>query len=103
MTHDITNLDYDLNDIYLHHPASLLGLARVLFEGEVISAYFLAVLQGINLFEVLYIIALSLGVMALFDFKFGKSIKFVLGSYGIGFLMWIVTLMFLMVTMARVQ
>ncbi len=103
VSHDGDAVDYSLNDIYLNHPASLLGLARVLFEGEAISAYYLAVLQAANLFEVFYLLSLALGMAALFQFRFGRGLRFVLASYGIGLLMWVVTLMFLMVTLVKVK
>lgn len=53
-------------------------------------------LSAVNIFEILYWIVMSLLVGRLCDTKFGKSFKFVMSTYGVGYLFYIALLMFLM-------
>ncbi len=53
-------------------------------------------LSAVNLFEILYWIVMALLVGKLCGTKFGKSFKFVMSTYGVGYLFYIALLMFLM-------
>lgn len=52
-------------------------------------------LSAVNIFEILYWIVMSLLVGKLCGTKFGKSFKFVMSTYGVGYLFYIALLMFL--------
>lgn len=53
-------------------------------------------LSAVNIFEILYWIVMALLVGKLCGTKFGKSFKFVMSTYGVGYLFYIALLMFLM-------
>ncbi len=53
-------------------------------------------LAAVNVFEVLYWIVMALLVGRLCRTKFGKSFKFVMSTYGVGYVFYIALLMFLM-------
>ena len=56
-------------------------------------------LSAVNIFETLYWIVMSLLVGKLCGTKFRKSFKFVMSTYGVGYLFYIALLMFLMLYM----
>lgn len=53
-------------------------------------------LSAVNFFEILYWVVMSLLLEKLCGTKFGKSFKFVMSTYGVGYLFYIALLMFLM-------
>ena len=53
-------------------------------------------LTAVNFFEIAYWIVMSVLVSKLVGTNFGRSFKFVMSSYGVGYLCYIVFLMFLM-------
>lgn len=53
-------------------------------------------LSAVNIFEILYWIVMALLVGKLCGTRFGKSFKFVMSTYGVGYLFYIALLMFLM-------
>lgn len=53
-------------------------------------------LSAVNIFEILYWIVMALLVGKLCRTRFGKSFKFVMSTYGVGYLFYIALLMFLM-------
>ena len=57
-------------------------------------------LSAINVFEIAYWMVMSLLVSKLVGTNFGKSFKFVMSSYGVGYLFYIALLMFLMLYLA---
>lgn len=57
-------------------------------------------LSAINVFEIVYWCVMSLCVRKLVGTNFGKSFKFVMSSYGVGYLFYIALLMFLMLYLA---
>ena len=57
-------------------------------------------LAAINVFEIAYWCVMSLCVGKLVGTSFGKSFKFVMSSYGVGYLFYIALLMFLMLYLA---
>lgn len=64
--------------------------------GENIEPWVRMPLAAINVFEILYWVVLSLLVGRLCGTRFGKSFKFVMSTYGVGYLFYIAFLMFLM-------
>ena len=64
--------------------------------GEKIEPWVRMPLAAINVFEVLYWVVMALLVGGLCGTRFGKSFKFVMSTYGVGYLFYIAFLMFLM-------
>ena len=64
--------------------------------GESIEPWVRMPLSAVNVFEVLYWIVMALLVGRLCRTKFGKSFRFVMSTYGVGYLFYIALLMFLM-------
>lgn len=64
--------------------------------GEKLESWVRLPLSAVNIFEVLYWIVMSLFVGKLSGTKFGKSFKFVMSTYGVGYLFYIALLMFLL-------
>lgn len=64
--------------------------------GENMEPWVQLPLSAVNIFEILYWIVMALLVGKLCGTKFGKSFKFVMSTYGVGYLFYIALLMFLM-------
>lgn len=64
--------------------------------GDNIEQWIRLPLSAFNIFEITYWIVMAKLVSARMETGFGKSFKFVLSSYGVGYLFYIVLLMFLM-------
>lgn len=64
--------------------------------GDSVEPWIKLPLSAINVFEVFYWLLLSLLTMKLCGRRFGKSLTFVMSSYGVGYFFYIVLLMFLM-------
>lgn len=71
--------------------ASLLFLG-----GENMEPWVQLPLSAVNVFEILYWIVMTLLVGKLCGTQFGKSFKYVMSTYGVGYLFYIAILMFLM-------
>ncbi|MVM40922.1 hypothetical protein GO730_29890 [Spirosoma sp. HMF3257] len=86
--------DYDLNDLTLFYPLSLLNLV----DAQTIPRYWLAPLQMLNLFEIAYWFLLAYGVADATGLSFKRSFGLVMSSYGVGLVLWVVLVMFLTIT-----
>ena len=86
--------DYDLNDLTQFYPLSALTLV----DSETIPRYWLAPLQTLNLFEVIYWCLLAYGGADATGFSFKRSFGLVMSSYGVGLVLWVVLVMFLTIT-----
>lgn len=64
--------------------------------GENIEPWVRMPLVAVNVFEILYWVIMALLVGSLCVTRFGKSFKFVMSTYGVGYLFYIALLMFLM-------
>lgn len=64
--------------------------------GEKVEQWVQLPLSAVNIFEILYWIVMAVLVGKLCGTKFGKSFKFVMSTYGVGYLFYIALLMFLM-------
>lgn len=88
----IVNLAFGANkaiDVTMYSSLLFLG-------GENIEQWIKLPLSAVNVFEVLYWTVMALLVGKLSNARFGKSFEFVMSSYGVGYLFYIVLLMFLM-------
>lgn len=70
---------------------SLAGLANV----ESIESWILMIMGAFNLFELLYWMLLSLFVSAIIKRKFVESFSFILSTYGLGFLLYLLMMVFI--------
>ncbi len=86
--------DYGLNDLSQFYPLS----AANLFTVSALKPYLLFPLQTLNLFEVAYWLLLAYGITQETDLKFGRALGLVASSYGVGLLLWVVLVMFLLVS-----
>jgi hypothetical protein len=77
-------------------PLSLVSL----FNTTEIEKWALYPLQTINAFEILYWLTLSWLISKELKLKFWKSFEFVMSTYGVGLLIWIVFVMFLTINMS---
>lgn len=75
--------------------SSLLVLA-----GDNVEQWVKMPLSAVNIFEIGYWCVMSLCVGKMVGTSFGKSFKFVMSSYGVGYLFYIALLMFLMLYLA---
>lgn len=85
---------YTFTDISNFAPLSMLNL----FDANEIDYWLSYPLVTINVFEFLYIGALAHGLSVAVDMDFLKSIKITLASYGTGLLLWIVFVVFMIIT-----
>lgn len=84
---DVQHLD-DIRGFYL---LSLITL----FDITQIEAWMIYLLRTINFLEVLYILLLSMGIGWFLQKKFSESLAFVIGTYGLGLVTWVVFITFL--------
>ncbi len=87
--------DYKLSDIQLFYPISILNILTI----ENIDKIWIYPLQLLNVFELLYWIALAYGISKLINNNFDKALKIVLSSYVPALVVWVVFVMFLTVTL----
>lgn len=84
---------YALADVSDFPPASLYNVLGSTVDEDWIK-YPLRVL---NAFELIYMIVLANGISGKFNFSFTESVKLVLASYGLGLILWILTIVFLLI------
>ncbi|MFV0305577.1 MAG: hypothetical protein ACK5IC_08885 [Moheibacter sp.] len=83
--------DYDLTDLQTFNPLSLNDVIDI-SELDYWVAY---PLNLISFWELLYWIFLVVGIKEFFKFSYWKSFLIVLSSYGIGLIIWVVFVMYL--------
>ncbi|WP_461632469.1 hypothetical protein [Labilibaculum euxinus] len=77
------------------HPFALINL----FDISALESWIQFPLQTLNLFEVIYWFILTWLISKELKVKFWKSFEFVMSTYGIGLLIWVVFVMFLTINM----
>jgi hypothetical protein len=83
--------NYTLEDLQYFMPISLLNI----FNPKEIEPWLVYPLQSINVWEVAFWFALAFELKAYFEEDFTKSFGIVLASYGSGFMIWILFVVFL--------
>ncbi len=83
--------NYDLNDINFFYPLSLVNL----FDRSEVSKIWIFPLQSVNLFQMMYIFILSVGLTRAGSIERIKSEKVVIYSYMPALLFWVVLIMFI--------
>jgi hypothetical protein len=80
-----------MQDIQWYSPFSLASI----FPAKNFPSWLAYPLLTVNLFEVAYVIALSIGMSYVLQKSFRESLKLVFFSYGLGLLIWMVIVVFL--------
>lgn len=88
--------DYSLEDIQNFYPLSILSVMGY----EDVASWFKYLFKTLNLFEVAYLIVLTYLIQKEIRDTTDKAFKIVVSSYGSGLVIWIVSLMFLSLSMA---
>ncbi len=83
--------NYDLNDITFFYPLSLINL----FDKSEVRQFWIFPLQSVNLFQMIYIFTLSIGLTKAGAIEKTKSEKVVIYSYMPALLFWVVLIMFI--------
>ena len=85
--------DYSLKDLQYFSPLSVFSL----FNPKEIDPWLVYPLQLLNVFELLYWFVLAYQLKEVIGKSLTGSIGFVAGTYGVGLLIWVVLVMFLVV------
>jgi len=92
----LINIDYTYAELQFFYPLSLLNL----FNSGELDQLFVYPLRLVNVFELLYWLALAKLFATETGKKFGKAFEFVMYTYGVGLLIWVVFVMFLTVNIS---
>lgn len=92
----VFNTDYDLEDLQNFAPLSVLSL----FDQKEIESWMIYPLQLLNIFELLYWLALSYQLKEITGKTFLGNFEFVASTYGVGLLLWVVFVIFLIVSVS---
>lgn len=85
---------YTFSDMQNFAPLSMLNF----FDANEIDSWLKYPLSSVNVFEFLYMGSLAQGLSAAVDMDFLKSVKITLSSYGTGLLLWIVFVVFMIIS-----
>ena len=88
--------DYGLEDLQFFYPLSLLSI----FDAGTVAQWWLYPLQLLNVFEVIYWFALAYGLHQVLKKSVNDMLGFVLSTYGVGLLLWLVMVTFLSVSIS---
>jgi hypothetical protein len=90
----VIHYNSSLKDMENFYPLALINF----FDMESIPSWSKYSLSLINVFELLYVIILSIGLSEELSKTFTHSLKLVVVSYGSGLLLWVLTVMFIAVS-----
>lgn len=88
--------DYSLADIQYFFPLSALNL----INPNQVESWLLYPLQMLNIFELLYWLALALGLRNVLQEPFLKMVVLVLSSYGLSLLLWVIFITFITINLS---
>ena len=83
--------NYILDDMSFFYPLSLINL----FSRAEVASYWIYPLQTVNIFQVVYVLLLALGLSRISTIKREAADKVVLATYVPGIVVWVVLIMFL--------
>lgn len=83
--------DYTLEDVQYFLPGSMLNI----FEPKQLEQWLLYPIQSVNIWELLFFLALAFGLKKYLDDDFSRSMGLVVSTYGVGLVVWIVFVTFL--------
>lgn len=88
--------DYTLQDLHFFSPLSMISL----FNPTELDPWLVYPIQLLNVFELLYWIALAWQLQEVLEKPFAESFGFVAKTYGVGLAVWVVVVMFLTVSIS---
>ncbi len=88
--------DFSLEDVQNFYPFSMLHLVGT----AGIDSWYLYPLQILNVFELAYWVVLAYLLGKALPIKVEKAFEIVLSSYGVGFFIWVIAIMFLVLNMS---
>ena len=92
----LIDTDYTLLDVQYFQPLSLLNL----FDPENVESWLIFPLKSLNIFEVIYMLVLAIGIKKVIQKDYNTSLTFVVPVYGLGLVTWIVFITFLSINLA---
>ena len=92
----LVKTSYTLQDLQLFSPLSLIGF----FNPTELDPWLVYPIQLLNVFELLYWIALAWQMQEVLEKPFAESLGFVAKTYGVGLAVWVVVVMFLTVSIS---
>jgi len=82
---------HSMTTIQTFNPLALINLINI----EKLQSWMVYPLQALSVFELVYIFVLALGLSLKLQKSFLKMLVLVFSSYGLGFLLWLVVIMFI--------
>ncbi|WKV13455.1 hypothetical protein [Marivirga harenae] len=86
---------YTFSDVQYFAPLSLLNL----FDASQLDSWLIFPLKSLNLFEVIYLLALALGIKKIMKKDYDSALKFTLPVYGSALVVWILFVTFLSINL----
>lgn len=84
-------IDYTLEDVQYFLPGSMLNI----FNPKLLEPWLIYPIQSLNIWELVFWIALAWGLKKYLDGDFYRSMSLVAGTYGTGLVIWVVFVTFL--------
>lgn len=91
----LIDTSYTFNDVQYFAPLSLLSL----FDASQLDSWLIFPLKSLNLFEVIYILVLALGIKKIMKKDYDSALKFTLPVYGSALVVWILFVTFLSINL----
>ncbi len=88
--------DYTLIDVQYFQPLSLLNF----FDLQHVESWLVFPLKSLNIFEVVYMLVLAIGIKKVIQKDYNTSLGFVVPVYGLGLVTWIVFITFLSINLS---
>ena len=88
--------DYSLLDFQYFKPLSLLNF----FDTSKIESWLIFPLQSLNLFEIVYMFVLAIGIKKILNKGYIEALNFIAPVYGTAFVTWIVIITFLSINIS---
>jgi hypothetical protein len=91
----LIDTSYIYNDVQYFAPLSLLNL----FDASQLDSWLIFPLKSLNLFEVIYLLVLALGIKKVMKKDYDSALKFTLPVYGSALVVWILFVTFLSINL----
>lgn len=88
--------NYTVEEIQFFQPLSLLNL----FDAASLDPWLVVPLKALNLFEILYMVILAIGIKRIINKNYNDSLAFTIPVYGTGLVTWIVFMTFLTINLS---
>jgi len=91
----LIDTSYTFTDVQYFAPLSLLNL----FDASQLDSWLIFPLKSLNLFEVIYLLVLALGIKKIIKKDYDSALKFTLPVYGSALVVWILFVTFLSINL----